>query len=184
MPERSGDYMIRATGLYPQDVDTVQDMAAARKTVESDPEVALVLESVTGSGLCVCVRGPITHNAKEYSAVYEKIAAAKSAQWKLSGKLDTQTKDCNRLRFLSYDPDIYVNWDAKVFEVPRAESKPVDESQSTPAKERGDADQSDKSQKADPKDLDDAALAARRKTAEDMLAGVDWQNDTHGFQTS
>lgn len=124
-PERNSDYLVQATGLYPLDIDTVKNMSEARQRIQLDPNAALVFVSITGSGLCVCVRGPVCRTAAEYSANYEAIAVAKSNEWGVEAKMDDATKDISRLRFLSFDPALYVDWDAEVFQPVVAVSEPT-----------------------------------------------------------
>ena len=111
-PERNADNMVQSTGLFILDFDHVDNLERVMKLIRKDPNVFLCFVSITGSGLKVCVRGPVTRNAVEYSAAYERIAEAKAKQWRLKAEIDRPTKDCSRLCFLSYDPNLYVNWDA------------------------------------------------------------------------
>lgn len=98
-PERNADYLLRSTGLYILDFDSVLRLDCARKAVCADSNVVLVFISITGSGLKVCVRGPAVRTAREYSANYERIAMMKSPAWALQSEVDRATKDCSRLCF-------------------------------------------------------------------------------------
>ena len=112
-PERNADYLVRPTGLYILDFDAVRDLATTLKVIRADSNVAIAFISITGSGLKVCVRGPIARTSVEYCQIYERLAALKSNAWGLQAEVDRATKDCSRLCFLPHDPDVYVNWDAK-----------------------------------------------------------------------
>jgi phage/plasmid-associated DNA primase len=109
---RNGDYFMRATGLYPLDFDVVADLTTAWEGVCADKHVVCAFISITGSGLKVCVRGPIARTATEYSEFYARIANWRAKAWDLLAEVDRATKDCSRLCFLPFDPDIYVKWSA------------------------------------------------------------------------
>lgn len=111
-PERKSEYMARHTGLYCLDLDTIKDIGAARKVIEADPNVAFCGLSVSGTGLWVCVRGPAAKNHLEHTSIYSALAQAKIKAWNINCKVDAQTSDVSRLRYMSYDPDLYANWDA------------------------------------------------------------------------
>ena len=134
-PDRNADNMVQSTGLFILDFDHVDNLERVAALIKKDVNVFLCFISITGSGLKVCVRGPATRNAVEYSAAYERIAAAKAKQWGLKAEIDRPTKDCSRLCFLSYDPNLYVNWEAVPVSLdhlpvenpePSAENKPAD----------------------------------------------------------
>ncbi|MEI8291877.1 MAG: BT4734/BF3469 family protein [Verrucomicrobiota bacterium] len=112
-PERNADYFVRSTGLYILDFDAVCNLATTLKHIRADSNVAIAFISITGSGLKVCVRGPLARTSIEYSQIYACIAALKSKAWGLQTEVDQATKDCSRLCFLAYYPELYVNWDAK-----------------------------------------------------------------------
>jgi hypothetical protein len=111
-PERNSDYFLRASGLYPLDFDAVTDLNVVWRLVTRDKNAVCAFISITGSGLKVIVRGPLARNAIEYSAFYEAIAVLKAKAWGLATEIDRDTKDCSRLCFLAYDPDVYFNCSA------------------------------------------------------------------------
>jgi len=116
--KRKAQYLQRCTGLYVLDLDSVQDLATAARIVCEDRNVALAFYSVTGSGLAVCVRGPLATTPEEYARIYRIIAAEKTRKWQLQASTDEVTCDVTRLRFFGHHPETYVNWDAEPFDVP------------------------------------------------------------------
>ena len=138
-PRRKADRMLRSTGLYPLDFDGVRDLDAALEVIRADPNVVIVFISITGSGLKVCVRGPSARNATEYSENYERIAALKSRAWGLQAEIDRPNKDCSRLCFMAYDPEVVVNWSAVALtleDLPRIDQNKKPESKTSASKKK------------------------------------------------
>jgi len=106
LPQRNKVHLIRATGLYPLDLDGVEKVEETRIRIREDPHAVVIFGSITGSGLRVCAFGPAARDADEYERLYKQIAAAKSKAWRLEAKIDKATFDCSRLTFLPYDPQI------------------------------------------------------------------------------
>ena len=137
MSERNTDFFMRSTGLYILDFDFVSNLVEVWNIITRDPTVAIAFVSITGSGLKICVRGPLARNAIEYSENYERIAALKSQAWGLQTEIDRATKDCSRLCFLAYDPKVYHNWDAvalTVNDLPKLKIPPKPEQKTDAAK--------------------------------------------------
>jgi hypothetical protein len=115
-PQRKGSDLVRATGLYGLDLDGPDDPDALSAKIRTDPNVFLESLSITGSGFAVVVRGRVALTPTEYSTTYKAIAAAKAKEWGVGIDVtDPATSDICRLRFLSCDDGLYVNWDAIPF---------------------------------------------------------------------
>lgn len=107
--QRNKNYLARATGLYPLDLDGIENLAEIKGRISQDEHVPIVFTSISGTGLRVCVWGPVARDAAEYERLYKSIAERFCRIWRLETKLDEATYDCSRLCFLPYDPEITFN---------------------------------------------------------------------------
>ena len=114
---RENDCLIKPSGLSCIDIDIKesiqQNIQQIKQEVMKDKHVVFVILSPSG-GLKIAVKIPLVENDSEYKIVYAQLLEYFK---KYSPTQDTQTKDISRLCFLSYDPDIYVNWNAEEFPV-------------------------------------------------------------------
>lgn len=136
-PQRKAQDLVRATGLYPLDLDGIDDLNAVSAKIRADPSVFAVMRSVTGSGLCAIVRGPVALTATRYTTAYKLIADFFAKDWGIAiDVMDPATSDICRLRFASSDESLYVNWDAEAMEVnvPQEEETQQEEPQQRPPK--------------------------------------------------
>lgn len=103
------------TGLVMLDFDNVdrEVLKKARMVLEALDYVAIVHVTASGKGLRVMVNMGVVH-IDVYRAAYEVVAATLK---ELTGlEPDMQCKDFARTSLASYDPDVYFNPDAKLFD--------------------------------------------------------------------
>jgi hypothetical protein len=138
-PKRSADCMVRHNGLYTLDFDDVGDIGKAEKALRALPCIFLDYVSISGTGIKAVVYGPVVGSAREYSKNYERVVKLVAGKCDLKTVADDQTKDCSRLSYLAYDPDLYVNWDATPLtqgELDAIADEPVAQDEAKPAKTR------------------------------------------------
>lgn len=103
-----------ASGLMVLDFDKFPDpetLQAERLKLISDPIVRAAFISPSGNGLKTIINIPIVSNAAEYKKIFEAVEKRFNSQY-----FDRSTSDISRLCFFAYDPEIYVNNDAEVFQ--------------------------------------------------------------------
>ena len=107
------------SGLICIDFDAVEDVAQLKRELERDPYTYAALLSVSGNGLAALVK----IEPEQHLAAFEGL---KSYYFKNYTQLiDASCKNVSRLRFLSYDPLLYHNPEAKTFkEYPKKAAKP------------------------------------------------------------
>jgi hypothetical protein len=107
------------SGLICIDFDAVEDVAQLKRELEKDTYTFAALLSVSGNGLAALVR----IEPEQHLAAFEGL---KAYYFKNYGQLiDASCKNVSRLRFLSYDPLLFHNPEAKTFkEYPKKAAKP------------------------------------------------------------
>jgi predicted P-loop ATPase len=107
------------SGLICIDFDAVDDVAPLKSELAKDPYTFAALLSVSGNGLAALVKIEPERHLDAFNGL-------KQYYFKNYGQLiDQSCKNVSRLRFLSYDPLLYVNESAKTFkEYPKKEAKP------------------------------------------------------------
>ncbi|OGX81993.1 hypothetical protein BEN47_05070 [Hymenobacter lapidarius] len=109
--------LLEHSGFLCLDIDAKMnagvDLAAARRKVEADPATYACFASAGGVGLCALVRIPADNHAGCFRSL--------RAHYKQThGLVVDNLIDVSRLRFVSYDPALYLNEQARAF----AESLP------------------------------------------------------------
>lgn len=108
-------YTTERTGYMILDIDNLlpEQLKAARGLLEVFPWVVMLHVTSSGRGLRILVNGGIVH-IDIYRNAYEKVAARLR---ELTGlEPDMACRDFARASLASYDPDIYFNPDATVFD--------------------------------------------------------------------
>ncbi|MDP6923560.1 MAG: BT4734/BF3469 family protein [Candidatus Scalindua sp.] len=108
---RKSDNLIRHSGFISLDLDHLEDVERVKLKLKQDPYVYAMFTSVSDQGLAVIVRIE-ADPAKHYSAFK---ALEKHHLEKYGLKVDSQCKDICRLRYISWDADLYFNREAEVF---------------------------------------------------------------------
>lgn len=100
--------------LLALDIDPTEkiNLAETAKKLSCDPLVLAIFKSArNGLRILACVNS----NQESHKLAFTQLS--KYFLDKYGVEVDKQTCDVNRLNFLSYDPDLYVNWEAEIFKV-------------------------------------------------------------------
>jgi hypothetical protein len=115
-PSRANEHLQQHSVIVVGDMDHVEDMAAAKSAISSDPHTVFVFGSPSATGLKCGVHGPVVGDDAGYKHTWQVVSTKFERlygwQWDSSGK------DVQRLCYVSYDPEAYWNPEAEVFEVP------------------------------------------------------------------
>lgn len=104
------------SGLIAIDIDNQGEVNELKALVCCDPFVVSAFTSIGGKGLCILVKiDPDRHK--------ESFAALKAYYLSRYDLEADKTQDISRPRFVSYDPDIYINPDASIFDVDQVKVK-------------------------------------------------------------
>jgi hypothetical protein len=106
--------VVRHTGMLQVDIDNLNDVALqeARVALIHDEHVLIAFVSPSGKGLKAIVRIPSDVEKHTESFLYAEMYFDK----KYGLKIDSCCKDVNRLMFLCYDRDIFVNESARILQ--------------------------------------------------------------------
>lgn len=121
--EKKAENLNEPSGLLAADLDHLNERTeAVQYQLSQDPYVFAVFKSIGGRGLCPIFR---IDNSRPYAESFAAIADYLIITYGLVGKqVDPSSSNINRLRYVSYDPGIYVNYKAKLFnKYPRKEKK-------------------------------------------------------------
>lgn len=110
---RKSESLVESTGLIGLDIDNVDisEMNIIRKTLQNDPFTHICNVSAGGKGFAIAIKYKKTLDFKGVFLALEKYFFEK-----YGFVLDTSCKDQNRLRFISYDPEIFYNEKSKVWD--------------------------------------------------------------------
>lgn len=115
--KRDKNHLISCSGLITLDYDEVKDMEKNQilyKKISDLPYVFMCCYSPSG-GLKFLARIPVVTSDEEYkSYLYGFVVYLKNL---LNIQLDTSGQDINRLCFISYDENMYVNEHAEIFDI-------------------------------------------------------------------
>jgi hypothetical protein len=117
-PTRGIAYLRQHSGLVVGDLDHLPDVTAAKRAICADPRTAFAFISPSGWGEKVGVRVPVVEDDATYKHVWKTVAAEYERLYGM--RWDPSGKDISRLCFASFDPALYWNPDAAVFDVPPA----------------------------------------------------------------
>lgn len=107
--KREAAGLIKHSGLIAMDFDSLENIKSVEIALKSDPYSFAVFRSISHKGLCVLVKiDPSRH--------LDSFKALELYYWKLLNvTVDQSCKDVSRARFVSFDPDLYVNQKSKRF---------------------------------------------------------------------
>lgn len=105
--KRKAEQIGEHSGFIALDVDDVEDLDTARAELYADDYVFAGFVSISGGGLCLIVKIDGARHADAYRGLERYFLA------QYGYAIDPSCKDVSRLRFVSYDPDLYLNTDAK-----------------------------------------------------------------------
>ena len=115
-PTRGNDHLKAHSGLLHLDLDHLSDVAATKQALSDDPHVVFAFTSPSGTGLKAGVLIPPVTSAELYAHAWRVVKADFEPQY--GARWDEATKDVARLCYVSYDPELFVNAAAEVFDVP------------------------------------------------------------------
>ncbi len=104
---RSAKNCIKHSGFACLDFDDIEDPVCLRDSLQDNEYIYSAFISPSGNGVKAIVKIPaeIKNHKKYYEAICETF----------DSKLDTKTKDLSRVCYESYDPDLFINHDSKVW---------------------------------------------------------------------
>jgi hypothetical protein len=154
--KRDNASLVNHSGLLCADLDSLNgDLYTVREKLWQSPHAYAVFISPSGDGLKAVFRVPdnATMHAGSFRAVEQHVRELTGIQ------IDQSCKDSARLCFLSYDPTVYHNANAR-------EIEPLPEPEKPKAVNNGMVN-----------------LSERQRIATGLLGAVDWQSETSGFVT-
>jgi hypothetical protein len=116
--ERKDAAIRKHSGFIAIDIDNIENSETVKDLVKSDPYVYAVFVSISGNGLCLLIRIDGTRHAD----AFEGLASYLYESYQLI--VDQSGKNISRARFISYDPDLYLNEKAQVFKKYPKKEKP------------------------------------------------------------
>lgn len=123
-PTRGNKNLKHHTGFAIIDLDNVLDAAAIKTVLKKDKYIAVCFLSPSGDGLKALVPIPFVKNDSEYKQYFAALTQHFLDTCQINIGLDESGKDINRLCFVSYDPDIYINPNAEIFTEKHLEPDP------------------------------------------------------------
>ena len=107
--ERKDAAIRKHSGFIAIDIDNIENAETVKDIIKSDPYVYAAFVSISGNGLCLLIRIDGTRHAD----AFEGIATYLYDSYQLI--VDQSGKNVSRARFISYDPDLYINEKAQQF---------------------------------------------------------------------
>jgi hypothetical protein len=106
---KSSSDIVRHSGFIAMDFDSLDDIDTAKAELYADEYTTYGFESISGKGLCIVVKINPDKHLDAFNGL-EKYYFEKYGY-----SVDTATKNINRLRFITYDPQLYHNPKGKLF---------------------------------------------------------------------
>jgi len=131
--QRNKRSLIKHSGLICLDIDNLDDVETVKATIKKDSFVYAMFSSVSGKGLAVIIR--IEPDREKHLSAFQKLKEYFFIMYGL--EVDKSCSDISRLRFLSYDSDMYINSDAKEFKVSVSPSIPKKDPDEASRNEKG-----------------------------------------------
>lgn len=107
--KRNNQGLIKHSGFLAIDFDDVTDYGDAFNILINDPYTFAAFRSISGKGLCAIVK----INGDKHLDSFLGLEAYYFQHYQLI--CDPSCKDLSRPRYLSYDPDIFINEDSEIF---------------------------------------------------------------------
>lgn len=108
--------LLQLSGAICIDLDHIQDLKAEKKRLKSIPYVWCIFKSPSGDGLKVLVR----HNLQDPSRhkdLYSYLGDELGVKGRTDLKFDMSCSNISHACFWSYDPELWMNRNAKVFDM-------------------------------------------------------------------
>jgi predicted P-loop ATPase len=116
--ERKDAAIRKHSGFIAIDIDNIENAETVKDLIKSDPYVYAAFVSISGNGLCLLIRIDGTRHAD----AFEGLASYLYESYQLI--VDQSGKNISRARFISYDPDLYLNEKAQMFKKYLKKDKP------------------------------------------------------------
>lgn len=113
--------LIRHSGLICLDIDNVSTLKTCKHNLSNDPYCYAILISPSDNGLKIIVR--VSCDESNHNEFFEALSSYFLKKYDLT--VDRKCRDINRLCFLSYDPEIYINESALTFNKTNSTVKPL-----------------------------------------------------------
>jgi len=108
--KRGAKNLVKHSGYILIDIDDIQDsIDSVFKQLKKDPYSYAIFKSVSGNGLGVVVK----IDPDKHEEAFKALEAYYSFRYYI--EVDTACKDVSRTRYVSYDPDTYINKKAEEF---------------------------------------------------------------------
>jgi predicted P-loop ATPase len=114
---RNKDGLIKHSGFICIDIDEIDDVKSISQRLKADEYTYAIFASVSGNGVAVLFK----IDPKKHEEAFIGIEFYLANKYHL--QVDKACKDITRARFVSYDPDAYVNEKAEVFKIYRDKKK-------------------------------------------------------------
>jgi len=101
----------KSSGLATLDFDHVENLSELIEQINKDDYTFSSFVSPSGDGLKVLVKIPPVDNDTQYKEYYSEL----SKHYSKYGEVDPANSDVSRLCFLSFDPNLYLNSESKLF---------------------------------------------------------------------
>lgn len=111
--------LLTHSGLLAIDLDDLDDIDEVKSRVCCDPYVYACFTSISGRGLCVIMKINPEKHLDSFLGVQQHLFI----EYQLV--VDTSGKDVSRARYVSYDPDVFINEGAKKFAKYLKKEKPI-----------------------------------------------------------
>jgi len=103
--------LIEHSGFICIDFDNITDLQSVCTSIYADKHTFCGFVSCSGTGIAIIVK--ITPEADKHKLTFNQLSSYYRSKYGIEA--DKKCSDVGRLRFTSYDPEIYVNYDSKVF---------------------------------------------------------------------
>ena len=117
---RGNNNLIKSSGFAMLDFDDIIDLSRVSEEINKDDYTFSSFISPSGNGLKVLVKIPLVDSDTNYKSFYVKL----QEYYARYSKPDESTKDISRATYVSYDPELYLNLESKLF-ADRFISEPV-----------------------------------------------------------
>jgi hypothetical protein len=108
--ERKDDKLVKHSGFIAIDVDEVENINAVKALLRTDKYVYSSFVSISGRGLCLLFKIKGTRHREAFAGISEYLYNEYNII------VDPTSVNISRPRFISYDPDLYINQFAELFE--------------------------------------------------------------------
>ena len=119
---RSNDQIITPTGILVADLDNVEVPEKVCKLLQDDPHVLFYFKSPSGKGIKVGVIAEGIENDADHKKFFKAVERYFKQAYGI--EIDESCKDISRLCFLSYDPHLHINPEAKPFPITEGDPEP------------------------------------------------------------